>query len=49
MIEKDGPFSCQMYECIEKGNFKKVPLIIGFNSEEKLTSGKLLQHFVAII
>lgn len=35
-MEKDGYFKYQMYDCLEKGNIKKVPIIIGFNSEEWL-------------
>lgn len=34
IMEKDGLFSYQMYDCLEKGNIKKIPIIIGFNSEE---------------
>ncbi|XP_056641960.1 juvenile hormone esterase-like [Diorhabda sublineata] len=33
-IEKDGPFSYRAYPSFLNGNYKKVPVLIGFNSEE---------------
>lgn len=35
-MEKDGLFGHQMYDCLANGNIKKIPVLIGFNSEEWL-------------
>lgn len=40
IMEKQGPFSYQMYDALTKGNIKKIPIIIGFNSEEWLYDSK---------
>lgn len=42
-MEKEGPFSFQMYEAIEKQNIKKIPLLVGFTSEELLLNRKYTQ------
>lgn len=33
-VEKEGPFSYEGLPNFAQGNFKQIPLIIGFNSEE---------------
>lgn len=40
ILEKDGPFSYQGLANYRTGNFKKVPIIIGYNSEELISVGK---------
>nr|XP_023024106.1 uncharacterized protein LOC111512244 [Leptinotarsa decemlineata] len=39
VIEKEGPFSYAPLQSYMDGNFKKVPILMGFNSEEWMWSG----------
>lgn len=40
LIETDGNYSYQMLEALSKGNFKKIPMMLGFTSEEMIYYGK---------
>lgn len=40
IIENEGHFSFPMLEALAKDNYKKIPIMMGFSSEEMIYYGK---------